>query len=153
MALLITCECSQRIEAADDQAGQQVPCPACGRTVQLPDAYNPLSTTKYVSAGATSELAELPRPAGPECVACAGSGLCTACGGRGQLRRSFLDGITDAISGAASGLAGFFAGALGTDPHPRKFVTRSEKRRANACPKCEGNGKCFTCEGSGHASP
>jgi hypothetical protein len=155
MALLVTCECGHRLEAADDQAGRQVSCPACGRSLQLPQPYNPLSTSRYLPS--TPEDAspppepEAPVTSGSTCESCAGSGRCRYCHGAGTLRKPFLERITAAISDAVTGATSFLAGALGADTRPKKFKTKSEKRRAGACPSCEGSGKCFGCEGSGRA--
>ncbi len=148
MAILLDCECGHRLEADDEQAGQQVPCPACGRTLQLPEAYNPLSTVKYLQAQTAPVEAAPPEPSGPECPSCAGSGKCFSCGGSGRLKQSPLDQVTAVFTGAISGITGFLAEALGAGG-PKKFKTRSEQRRASACPRCEGTGDCFTCQGTG----
>jgi hypothetical protein len=152
MALLVTCECGHRLEAADSQAGQKVPCPACGRPLQLPQAYNPLSTSRFLPSAPADEG---PAPAveapitSSTCADCGGSGRCRYCHGAGRLKKPFLDQVTGAITGAVSGIAEFLSGALGAGGGPKKFKTKSEKRRAGACPGCEGSGKCFSCEGSG----
>jgi hypothetical protein len=65
------------------------------------------------------------------------------------MRKSFLDSVTAAFAGAVAGVADSLARALGANADPKKFKTRSEKRRAGACPGCEGSGKCFACEGTG----
>lgn len=149
MALLVTCECGHRLEAADDQAGQTVPCPQCARPIVLPEPYNPLSTAKYAPSSPAADTAPPPR-SGPECPDCSGGGRCRYCKGDGRIQQEFLDRVTGAISGAIGGVFGFLASALGGDPPGgKKIQTRSEKRRAGACPGCEGTGACFACEGTG----
>jgi hypothetical protein len=69
----------------------------------------------------------------------------------GRLKKPFLDQVTAAIAGALSGTVDFLSSALGGDASPKKFKTKSEKRRAGACPGCEGSGKCFSCEGTGRS--
>ena len=151
MAIILDCECGLRLEAADDQAGQQVPCPACGRMLELPAAYNPLSTMKFLQPVAAPETAETPTLSEPECPSCEGSGECRSCQGCGRLKQSPLDRVTALVSGAVSGVTGFLAEALGVGG-PRKYKTRSEQRRGAGCPRCEGTGKCFNCEGAGRAA-
>lgn len=156
MALFVSCECGHRLEAADNQAGQQVPCPACGRALQLPEPYNPLSTSRYLQAtpeeASPAPEAEAPVTSGLACGDCAGSGLCRYCHGVGKLKKPFLERISAAIAGAVSDVTDFLGRALGADAKPKKFQTKSEKRRAGACPGCSGSGKCFSCEGSGRAA-
>jgi hypothetical protein len=36
MAILVRCECGQKLRASDDHAGKSFPCPACGKTVAVP---------------------------------------------------------------------------------------------------------------------
>jgi hypothetical protein len=156
MALLVTCECGHHLEAADSEAGRQVPCPACGRPLQLPQPYNPLSTSRYLQSAPEEEgpppAVEAPVTSTSTCEDCAGSGRCRHCRGAGTLKKPFLDQMTAAIAGALSGVVEFLSSALGGDSSPKKFKTKSEKRRAGACPGCEGSGKCFSCEGTGRSA-
>lgn len=152
MALVVNCECGERVIADDDQAGQQVPCPACGKTVELPQAYNPLSTAKYVQADAPAPEPEEKRPTGPECPDCAATGRCRHCQGTGQIQEALLDRITSGINRAVAGFFQTVGDLLGAGPSGgRRIQTRSQRRAASACPACEGRGKCFKCEGTGFA--
>jgi hypothetical protein len=156
MALLVTCKCGHLLEAADEQAGRQVPCPSCGAPLQLPQPYNPLSTARYLqSEPAEPEAApavETPVvPSGQPCETCAGSGKCRYCHGAGQLEKTLLDRINAAIAEAFVGIGEFISTSFGASADPKKYQTKSEKRRAGACPGCAGSGKCFGCEGSGIA--
>jgi hypothetical protein len=153
MALLVTCECGEHVMADDSQAGQQVPCPACGKAVELPQAYNPLSTAKYMQTAADAPPIEERPPAGAPCPDCVGSGQCRHCHGTGQLNEALLERITNGINRAVAGIFSTISDLLGAGPSEgrRRIQTRSERRMASACPSCEGRGKCFKCEGTGFA--
>jgi hypothetical protein len=152
MALLMNCECGERVVAEDSEAGQQVPCPACGKMVEMPQAYNPLTTAKYVEAAAAAPPVEEVRPTGPPCSGCDGSGHCRHCQGSGQRQEAFLDRLTSGITNAITGVFQTLGDLLGAGPSGgRRVQTRSQQRLANACQACEGKGKCFKCDGSGFA--
>lgn len=151
MALIVDCACGGRLEADDEQAGKEMPCPSCGKMLELPQPYNPLSMTKYLQAAADQNAAAVEEapPSGPKCEDCVGSGKCRHCHGEGRLRQPFLDRVTGAISGTVSSAISSLNEMLGGGPAQKKVKTRSEKRRVGACPSCEGTGQCFACEGSG----
>jgi hypothetical protein len=149
MALIVRCECGECLEADEDQAGQQVPCAACGKMLELPQAYNPLSMAKYVQT-APQQPQEEPVDSRPECPDCAGTGHCPRCSGTGMLKQEPLERVMTGIQNAIAGVLRSISDALGTGPTGgRRIQTRSERRRAGACPYCEGSAKCFKCEGSG----
>ncbi len=149
MALVVSCECGERIIAEDDQAGQQVPCPACGKSLTMPEAYNPLSMAKYAVAAPQQESQPI-EDARPLCPDCDGTGHCPHCHGSGTLSKPLFDRITSGITDTLGGVFSSLADMLGAGPGGgRRVQTRSERRRANGCPNCEASGKCFKCEGSG----
>lgn len=150
MALLVNCDCGERVEADDTDAGKEVPCPACGKAVLMPGAYNPLSTAKYLQTSPSPAAEEAP-PVGSPCPGCAGTGQCPHCHGSGQAIEPFLERLTNGINRVVGGIFGTLGELLGANPlDGRRVVTRSEKRRATACQACDGKGKCFRCEGSGN---
>jgi hypothetical protein len=152
MALIVSCACGERVEADDSQAGQEVPCAACGMPVPLPvSAYNPLSTARYLQPSAEAPPQEEVRRPGTECPDCVATGQCHYCHGSGRLKEPFLERITNGISNAIAGTFRTIGDLLGAGPSEgrRRVLTRSERRRAGACPRCEGSGKCFKCEGTG----
>lgn len=151
MALLVNCECGERVAGDDSDAGKEIPCPACGKPVAMPQAYNPLSTAKYLQTSAAPAAEEAPPPVGMPCSSCAGTGNCPHCNGGGQAIEPFLERVTNGINRVVVGIFSTLGELLGANPlEGRRPTTRSEKRRATACQACDGKGKCFRCEGSGN---
>ncbi len=136
MALLVNCECGERVIAEDSEAGQPVPCPACGKMVEMPQAYNPLSTAKYVQAAAEAPPppVEEVRPTGPPCPDCDGTGHCRHCHGSGQMQEAFLDRLTNGITNTITGIFTSLGDMLGGGP----------RRSAHPDALAEARGQCLS---------
>jgi prepilin-type processing-associated H-X9-DG protein len=55
VSIIVTCECGQRFETAEENAGRRARCPECGRELIIPKAADPLYEPPYHSVPREAE--------------------------------------------------------------------------------------------------
>ena len=144
MAVILTCACGERFDVPAREARKQVPCPACGKAVDVPqEGVVGLSSSKYLAAAQARQEEEFQKL--PECPRCDGSGRCQECGGAkgpqsdGAAGRFFLSALLSLITDALLGVW---------------VIVRKGEWAAGPsyCSGCNGNGRCYTCKGAGRVS-
>ena len=112
MSIIVSCICGQRFQADDHLAGRQVPCPACGEPLLIPDLSNH-SLVELVDLEATGPTERIP-------VAC-------SCGKRFRAEPNLRDKI---ISCPSCGQAMLVGAAAPVAPRPQ--VSINQPPRANS---------------------
>lgn len=140
MAQILSCKCGERFDVPAREERKQVPCPACGEPIDVPQ-QGPvgLSSAKYLAAAQAKQDEALQNA--PVCPDCAGKCYCPVC-------RSSKEGDSN-LPGKGWLVMGIMAFGVMWAMFLKSLLGVEHDAGSKYCMSCNGNGRCRRCRGAG----